>query len=163
VHLFYFISCFCIDKIQKNYKTLKKKFISIFCSLFLVSVQFWKIRRRQCGRTQFLRSNALPPIPGRSRSCECPSRLCVRARPPDMTQCSSAFERTCITFELICKTAIFYCCANERAVLRSSAPLLPASTYRRQYVLFFFNFFCLFLFVNYFNMLLVYLVIICLV
>jgi hypothetical protein len=124
----------------------------------------WKIRRRQCGRTQFLRSNALPPIPGRSRSCERPSRLCVRARPLDRDAVQlTAFERDPGAFERTCKTAISYCCANERAVLRSSAPLLPASTYQRQYVLFFFNFFCLFLFVNYFNMFLVYLLIICLV
>jgi hypothetical protein len=87
VHLFYFISCFCIDKIQKNYKFFqkkKKKFrVSFFVPFFGFCFSSWKIRRRQCGRTQFLRSNALPPIPGRSRSCERPSRLCVRARPLD--------------------------------------------------------------------------------
>jgi hypothetical protein len=55
-----------------------------------------------------------------------------------MTQCSYAFERDPGAFERTCKTAISYYCANERAVLRSSAPLLPASTYERQYVLFFF-------------------------
>jgi hypothetical protein len=47
------------------------------------------------------------------------------------TQCSSAVERICIAVEHRCNSLPHFRCANERTVLRSSAPLLPASTYQK--------------------------------
>jgi hypothetical protein len=91
---------------------------------FCLSV--WKIRRRQCGRTQYLRSNVLPPIPAPSRTCALPytplrasARLCSKYA----VQCYVRTYLCCVRTH--CRACYIFCfCANERTDLRSSAPQL---------------------------------------
>jgi hypothetical protein len=105
------------------------------------------MRRRQCVRTQFLRSNVLLPIPEHTRTCAHLTRLCVRAHAPvPNKQCSSAFERTSLAFERTSRVCYILRGCDRSSFLRLSAPQLLQQQTRRSVYVMFSVFYCCFIF-----------------
>jgi hypothetical protein len=111
------------------------------CCLFqVVSASACEHSARPRASTALLRAST-------ARACVRAQRFCVRAqRAPacehsapacehgtlTKTQCSTAVERKIHCGRThVRKLPHSFCCANERAALRSSAPLLPASAYQK--------------------------------
>jgi hypothetical protein len=140
VQLFYFISCFCIDKIQKNQ-------ISNFFPCFWFSVEsleFWPGTVRSNAGP--LRSNALGHFPAQARTCARLTRLCVRARAPVLNQAvQCTFERTSIAFERTCRGCYIFEWLRSIAVPALERTSAAAAANPRQVcVLFFLLFLILF-------------------
>jgi hypothetical protein len=140
VQLFYFISCFCIDKIQKNQ-------ISNFFPVFGFLLSPWNSGLAQCGRTQVLCGRTHLGIFQHSpRACARLTRLCVRARAPVLNQAvQCTFERTSIAFERTCRFCYTFTWLRSIAVPALERTSAAAAANPRQVcVLFFLLFLILF-------------------
>jgi hypothetical protein len=137
VQLFYFISCFCIDKIQKN--QISNFFFPVFG--FLLSP--WNSGLAQCGRTQVLCGRTHLGIFQHSpRACARLTRLCVRARAPVLNQAvQCTFERTSIAFERTCRFCYTFTWLRSIAVPALERTSAAAAANPRQVCVLFFCFF----------------------
>jgi hypothetical protein len=85
-----------------------------------------------------LRSSVVEPIPQYHVPVLAYYTAACKRTPLTERQCSVTFNRTSVAIEHTCRTCYIYVYAIDRTALRSSAPLLPASTYPWQYVHFLF-------------------------
>jgi hypothetical protein len=107
VQLFYFVSCFCIEK--KNPKQIRLA----FCLLFFGSVLVPGILACDSAIDRnSQRSSALESIPACLRACARLVRSCVRARPSDKPQYACAIDRISFAIERTCTDCYISMCVR---------------------------------------------------